>query len=589
MNADLAVSNLSIFWLQAMAVLSTGCGAAFSLRRFHPEWRLLFLQALLIGVLALPFVQKWHVPITPLIPPSNMSFVTAAPGQFQPAPLRQFPSPAECALWIVSAGAAARLAWLGLGLLRLRAYRRGAERYLDTGDATIEISSAVGGPVTFGLLHPIVLLPPSILAMNEPARQAVIDHELLHVRRHDWLFAVIEQICCSLIWFVPAGWVLAAQIRLAREQAVDEAVLRNGAAPESYVQALVAIASQRSQRAFGAASLLIDKSHLHTRVQSMVEEVRVSFRRAVLSYAAALAAVAFTGMVITKVVPLRAQAIATEQADVRVEGARLLDRPIVLYPMSAWKSGAEGVVVCEANIGVNGEVVDARIIAGPHELRRAALTALLGWRFDEGRKTAQVHITFRRPPSLGNSPEGKMKFEISEKVPAAMRESLRLRLRDFDGLPFDNSLLSTIMESVRAVSPTLRPRIAQQRVGDESVTTFHIEPGGTQFTVPDGQPRPIPTGPIRVGGNVQQMNLIDMPAPEYPALAKQARIQGTVRFNVIIAKDGTVTNLNLVSGHPLLIPAATESARRARYKPTLLNGQPVEVSTQVDINFTLSQ
>jgi TonB family protein len=473
------------------------------------------------------------------------------------------------------------LAWLGLGLLRLNAYRRGAERYLDTGDATIEISGAVGVPVTFGLLHPIVLLPPSILAMDEPARQAVIDHELLHVRRHDWLFAVIEEICFSLIWFVPAVWSLAAQIRLAREQAVDEAVIRNGAAPESYVQALVAIASQRSQRAFGAAPLLIDKSHLHTRVRSMVEEVRVSFPKAVLSYAAALGAVAFTGTVITKVAPLRAQPIATEQADVRVEGARLLDRAKVSYPISAWKSGAEGVVVCEANIGANGEVVDARVIAGPPELRRAALTALLGWRFDEGRKTAQVHITFRRP-SLTNDPSGgKINFEISEKIPSNMQESLRLRLRDFDGLPFDNSLLGSIMESVRAVSQNLRPRVVQQMVGDESVTTFHIEPGATQFErLSNAQSQPIPTGPIRVGGAVQQANLIDMPAPEYPALAKQARIQGTVRFNVIIAKDGTVTNLSVVSGHPLLVPAATESARRARYRPALLNGQPVEVSTQ---------
>ena len=61
---------------------------------------------------------------------------------------------------------------------------------------------------------------------------------------------------------------------------------------------------------------------------------------------------------------------------------------------------------------------------------------------------------------------------------------------------------------------------------------------------------------IRVGGNVQAANLIKKPKPVYPPLAKQARIQGTVRFTAVIGKDGTIQNLQLVSGHPLLVPAA---------------------------------
>jgi protein TonB len=101
-------------------------------------------------------------------------------------------------------------------------------------------------------------------------------------------------------------------------------------------------------------------------------------------------------------------------------------------------------------------------------------------------------------------------------------------------------------------------------------------------------PKPKPTGPIRVGGNVQAANLIKQIRPNYPPLAKQARIQGTVRFNAIISRDGTIQNLNVVSGHPLLIPAATEAVRQWVYKPTLLNGEAVEVATQIDVNFTLS-
>ena len=93
---------------------------------------------------------------------------------------------------------------------------------------------------------------------------------------------------------------------------------------------------------------------------------------------------------------------------------------------------------------------------------------------------------------------------------------------------------------------------------------------------------------IRVGGNVQAANLIRKITPVYPPLAKQARVQGTVRFSAIIGKDGAIQNLQLVSGHPLLVPAAQEAVKQWVYKPTLLNGEPVEVITQIDVNFTLS-
>jgi TonB family protein len=100
---------------------------------------------------------------------------------------------------------------------------------------------------------------------------------------------------------------------------------------------------------------------------------------------------------------------------------------------------------------------------------------------------------------------------------------------------------------------------------------------------------PPPPAQIRVAGNVMAAKLVNKVAPIYPLEAKQARIQGVVRFNAVVARDGTLGNLTLVSGHPLLVPAALEAVRQWRYQPTLLNGQAVEVVTQIDINFTLSE
>ncbi len=102
-------------------------------------------------------------------------------------------------------------------------------------------------------------------------------------------------------------------------------------------------------------------------------------------------------------------------------------------------------------------------------------------------------------------------------------------------------------------------------------------------------PKPPPTQRLRVGGQVQQAMLIRQVKPNYPSLARQARISGTVRFTAIIGKDGTIQNLQLVSGHPLLVSAARDAVSQWLYKPTYLNTEPVEVITQIEVNFTLGQ
>ncbi len=92
---------------------------------------------------------------------------------------------------------------------------------------------------------------------------------------------------------------------------------------------------------------------------------------------------------------------------------------------------------------------------------------------------------------------------------------------------------------------------------------------------------------IRVGGNVQQANLLRQVKPEYPPLAREAGIQGTVRFVATIGPEGEIQTLQLESGHPLLVQSAMLAVKQWRYKPTLLNGNPVSVITTIDVNFTL--
>lgn len=96
-------------------------------------------------------------------------------------------------------------------------------------------------------------------------------------------------------------------------------------------------------------------------------------------------------------------------------------------------------------------------------------------------------------------------------------------------------------------------------------------------------------GPVKVGGRVKHPKLVKMVTPTYPALAKRARIQGTVVFTAVIGRDGAINNLQLVSGHPLLVPAAVEAVKQWVYAPSTLNEELIEVIAQIDVNFKLSQ
>jgi protein TonB len=92
-----------------------------------------------------------------------------------------------------------------------------------------------------------------------------------------------------------------------------------------------------------------------------------------------------------------------------------------------------------------------------------------------------------------------------------------------------------------------------------------------------------------VGGNVQQAKLLAQARPVYPPEAKAQGIEGTVRLLATIDKSGKVADLKVLSGDPLLAAAALDAVRQWQYETTLLNGDPVEVMTEIQVNFTLTK
>jgi protein TonB len=108
-------------------------------------------------------------------------------------------------------------------------------------------------------------------------------------------------------------------------------------------------------------------------------------------------------------------------------------------------------------------------------------------------------------------------------------------------------------------------------------------------STPLASPKPSVAEPLKVSSELQAAKILNKILPQYPALARQARISGTVKLMGIIAKDGTVQKLQVISGHPLLQRAALDAVSQWRYQPTILDGQPVEVIAPIDVIFTLSE
>lgn len=158
----------------------------------------------------------------------------------------------------------------------------------------------------------------------------------------------------------------------------------------------------------------------------------------------------------------------------------------------------------------------------------------------------------------------------------------------------------------RLVAPTVIPNrinnIQEIAAPEMGVPGSNGEPGtpnslvGTLLSAAAAYSPPPPTTakskpasrPMRVGGVVAEANLIRRVQPVYPPLAKSARVQGSVEFAATITKEGNIENLQVIHGHPLLINAAKEAVLQWKYRPTLLNGQPVEVLTDITVNFALT-
>jgi len=207
------------------------------------------------------------------------------------------------------------------------------------------------------------------------------------------------------------------------------------------------------------------------------------------------------------------------------------------YPPLAKQAKIQGIVVLKVRISKSGDVGNIQLVSGHSMLAPAAIEAVKRWKY--------------MPYLLNAEP-----VEVETNVTVNFTLS-------------DNPPTEGVVGSVPGGIPD----------GEH----------GSIVRSQDGTPRPAVPQRVRVSSGVAQGLLIKKVPPQYPQEAKDQHIQGVVLMQVTVDKEGSVAKVQLISGHPLLAPPAIEAVKQWKYRPYLLNNIPVEVETQIQVNFTLAQ
>jgi len=286
-----------------------------------------------------------------------------------------------------------------LGLVENLAHRMRIHRHVR-----ILVSTIADTPGVIGWLRPLILLPPAALLNFTPEQlESILAHELAHIKRFDYLVNLLQMLVETLLFYHPIVWWTSTRIRHERELCCDDLAVASCGNAVLYARALTML--ERLRLGAPALALAATGNPLFYRIQRLIgrapEQSGPSRLPGVLALLMGLACLSFN------IHWAHAQTVDPEvrvlfdrinnQVKVDLGGATLLHRTPVEYPHAAIEKRIEGTVVIEATLDAKGNVIDARIISGPAELRKAALQSILEWHFAGGAEGASrvVNMDFR--------------------------------------------------------------------------------------------------------------------------------------------------------------------------------------------------
>ncbi len=418
MNLAWGLTNLGDFSLQAGLLVLAGGLLLDVFRIRDPRVRLAYWQALLAACFVLPLVQPWETVAS--VPYSTGQAGTLAAGVV--AASWRFEEPL---VLVLLTGFVCRLLWLSIGAVRLRRHRRQSRSWERVPSwvaamqsrigvtAQIRIAPDLDGPVTFGLRQPVILLPTRFERMSREVQGAILAHELLHVRRKDWVWTCFEGLVRSTFWFHPAMVWLIGRIQLAREQVVDRLAVQSTESRDAYLEALLEITKGRLRPVAGAAPAFLRRRQLARRVALLLREDSMSRFRFACSLSAILALLLATAYFGMTTFPLRAAAQKDQEGAQQkiyrvgedgVTKPKLTDRVEPEYSEEASDTGLEGTVILSVIVGPDDRAHSIKVERSlGMGLDEQAIDAVEQWRFEPAMKNdkavavrATIEVNFRK-------------------------------------------------------------------------------------------------------------------------------------------------------------------------------------------------
>lgn len=394
------LSNLAAYSVQLAALVVAAVAVTWLLRFRQPRPALAFWRVLLAMALLLPVIQPWSGTTSTFI--ASTIALTATATTASDGVARGI-SIAALILMALAAGVTLRLAWLALGLITLRQITTQAAEPAGISElfgelqqqlganAVLRITDDVDSPATVGVWRAVVLLPRRVLDLPVSVQRAVLAHELIHVRRGDWLSMMVEELICAALWFHPAARVLASRICLARETLVDQDTIAHTGDRRAYAEALLAFSSLRPRLV--ATTPFIRRRHLAQRVALITQEVTMSRRHLAAALVVIFTAVLTAGTAATAAFPI-ATTLAAQQGKVYKPGdgvtlPRVVKEVKPVYTREAMQNKIQGSVwlaIVVTETGDVGEVEVTRSLDKEYGLDDQAVKSAREWKFEPGKK-----------------------------------------------------------------------------------------------------------------------------------------------------------------------------------------------------------
>jgi len=270
--------------------------------------------------------------------------------------------------------------------------------------AEYRVSAEVEGPLTYGVVRHAVLLPRRFFDLSAAQRRTVLAHELIHVRRRDWLRQLVEEGARCMLWFHPGAHALINRIQSARESCVDARVVAETGDQESYLDAMLEMARAASPAPTQAAALFGGRSDLKDRIQLLVKERPMSKARMFFSLAVMLGVLVLGGVWSARAAPQApAQGGEIHKVGGDVKAPRLLTKVEPDYSEEAREANLSGTIKLAIVVRTDGRAHNIEIVEGlGMGLDEKAREAIEQWEFEPGTKNgaavdvaARVEMNFR--------------------------------------------------------------------------------------------------------------------------------------------------------------------------------------------------